>query len=300
MNTREPDYHPYPASPQISDFVRRYMYVEADHHIETPLYPAPTGCGYMGYLFGGEAWCFVDGVKFSSRTGLHFCCQIDRREFVVHYQGKIGHIMAEFTATGMYRLFGQSTGSLHQLWHDAINVIDPEIAETIKRDLSSAPSRNARIAAFDQAFIHLAKSARPEVPIIDEAARLIEQSQGRISISELCKMLDVSDRNLSRKFSQFVGVTPKFYARAVQLNNIMQRLLSRGDGNLTDLAIESGFYDQSHFIKSVQKFIAKTPKEITGGERHMINWFVGELETLGEATPTKKLPGTPLPKKVSQ
>ena len=288
MNTREPDYRAYPAAPQISDFVRRYMYVEADHHIEAPLYPAPTGCGYMGYLFSGDAYCLVDGEKFSSQTGLHFCCQIDRRDFVVHYKGKIGHIMAELTATGMYRLFGQPTGSLHHLWHDAIDVIDPKIAEKIKQDLSAASSREDRIATFDAAFTHLAKSARPEVPIVDEAARLIEQSQGKVSISSLSEKLNVSERNLSRKFSQYVGVSPKFYARAVQLMIIMQQLLMRKERNLTDVAIEQGFYDQSHFIKSLQDFIDETPREITGGERHMVNWFAGELEAIGFTSSNKR------------
>ncbi len=282
MSDPQPKYRSFPASPHIADYVKRYMYVEPDSLVDGSMYPAPTGCGYIGYLFSGHAWATVDGINTSSSTGLHLCCQIDQRHFEVFYQGHVGHIMAELTATGLYRLFGVATGSLTHLWHEFEDVIDPDSARKLKENLSLASTRDEKITAFDHFFETTAESANSPVKYVDEAVRMIEKSKGRITIAALCKNLSMTERNLSRVFKKIVGVSPKFYARAVQLNIIMSKLMECNNKTLSELATECGYYDQAHLTKTMQSFISQSPKDFSECNPHMLHEFMGRSEFLKE------------------
>lgn len=62
------------------------------------------------------------------------------------------------------------------------------------------------------------------------------------------------------------------------MNAIIARLLAKQHDNLTDLALESGYYDQAHLIHTVRRYAFQNPKAISRGERHMLNWFLDETQ----------------------
>ncbi|MEM9681478.1 MAG: helix-turn-helix domain-containing protein [Bacteroidota bacterium] len=65
---------------------------------------------------------------------------------------------------------------------------------------------------------------------------------------------NVSQRQFQRTFKQLTGYTPKQFQRIARLQPILDKAYP---SNLTQLALEFGYYDQSHFINDFKK--------ITGG-----------------------------------
>ncbi len=276
----QPDvYDIHPAAPEISTFVRRYMCADTDIYLDSVMAPAPTGHCYMGHIFRGECWCVVDGEESRSHTGFHISCQVDQRSFEIKYRGRLGHVMAELAPTALYRLFGLPAASIHHLAVDWSDALDSSLAQTLMDRLTNLDNIEERVAAFDAMFEALAQSATPAVPHIDEAVQIIEANGGLTTVAELCEQLSVSERNLSRRFQQVVGISPKFFARAVQLNSVVGKLLTQDEKALTELAHECGFYDQSHFIKTMQQFFRQGPREFLNGDNHMFHVFIGEFRT---------------------
>lgn len=97
--------------------------------------------------------------------------------------------------------------------------------------------------------------------ILKLATNLILKSKGTISIQEVCERLSVLERTLQRYFSQEIGVTPKQFAKIIQFSESMDQIIDSDYSNLSDIGYETGYADQSHFIRTFKRYTGKTPKE---------------------------------------
>lgn len=81
-----------------------------------------------------------------------------------------------------------------------------------------------------------------------------------IHISEVAASVQVHPVHLIRTFREFLGSTPGEYLRRCRLDRAA-RLLVHGDLPLAQVALESGFADQSHFSKAFRRQFALPPGE---------------------------------------
>lgn len=101
----------------------------------------------------------------------------------------------------------------------------------------------------------------------DEAISLIRQTKGTLSIEEICAQMELSTKQLERKFLATVGVTPKVFSRITRFLNVCHHIDEFKDKNLTELAYDCGFYDQAHFIKEFRRFSGYPPGAFFEKER---------------------------------
>ena len=268
-------YEILPTAPDLSGFVRRYLHADLDYCVNTYIRPAATGFGYMGHTFRGKTPCVIDGVKTSSASGFLIACQVDSRDIRIEYEGRLGSLLAELSPTGIYRLFGIPLGRLTHLNHDWFDLFDAKTANDMTAGLLAATNKEERKAALDELFRKHMADARPRVPYVDDAVDLIDQEYGRIKIAHLCEQLGVNERSLSRNFRHITGLSPKFYARAVQMNFVLGKMMEGDEKVLSRLALEYGFFDQSHFSRTMQEFFRQGPREYLESDNHMFNVFMG-------------------------
>jgi len=80
------------------------------------------------------------------------------------------------------------------------------------------------------------------------------------SVPEIAGMCNMSPRNFNRKFIDAMGVSPKKYNRIIRFQKIINLFSSNKTNlNLTALAYEFGYADQSHFIRDFADFSGITP-----------------------------------------
>lgn len=95
-------------------------------------------------------------------------------------------------------------------------------------------------------------------PFIDSAKKQIEcYPEMNLSIDEMAHSLYISKYHFIRSFKQAVGLTPHQF----QIQNRVrkaQHMLSDID-SITEVALTTGFCDQSHFIKHFEKYVGLTP-----------------------------------------
>jgi AraC-like DNA-binding protein len=63
-----------------------------------------------------------------------------------------------------------------------------------------------------------------------------------------------------------VGLSPKQLGKVIRLQAALKMLLNQKNGNLTQVAYESDYYDQAHFIKDFKDFTGINPKEFLKDE----------------------------------
>ena len=76
-------------------------------------------------------------------------------------------------------------------------------------------------------------------------------------LDDLAQQLDLSKFQFLRQFKQSMGMTPHAYLKRVRLEYAKKALMK--GGNLSDVAYQVGFFDQSHFNKAFKNAYLITP-----------------------------------------
>lgn len=80
-----------------------------------------------------------------------------------------------------------------------------------------------------------------------------------ITLNDLSDLTGISKYHLLRSFTRQMGISPYSYLEAIRINEA-KKLLEQGISPL-EVALKTGFTDQSHFTNFFKKFIGLTPKQ---------------------------------------
>jgi AraC-like DNA-binding protein len=88
---------------------------------------------------------------------------------------------------------------------------------------------------------------------------LAQHPSGRVR--QLSRMMGLSRRQLQRRFSTAVGYGPKTFQRILRLQHVLAlaRKTQICDGKLSLLALETGYADQAHMTREIQRLTGQRP-----------------------------------------
>ncbi|MCL3781075.1 AraC family transcriptional regulator [Prolixibacteraceae bacterium JC049] len=78
------------------------------------------------------------------------------------------------------------------------------------------------------------------------------------SIEEYCSNSGTNYTTLNRNFTKVIGITPKKFERLIKFRKSLCSLIDSND-KLTSIGINSGYFDQAHFIREFKMFLNETP-----------------------------------------
>ena len=115
---------------------------------------------------------------------------------------------------------------------------------------------------------------KPEDSYTDEIchARWLLESmpENPFSIQELSEQVFISPYYLIRSFKKQVGLTPHKFQMQNRIRKAQSILLQCN--SITEVALTTGFCDQSHFDKWFHKIVGLTPTEYIGAQGALSNW----------------------------
>lgn len=93
------------------------------------------------------------------------------------------------------------------------------------------------------------------------AVRYLEENfRDHMQLSELAEHCDLSSTHIHRLFQRLLRMSPAEYLLALRLQEA-RRLLATTDEPLSEIALGTGFFDQSHFTKRFRKMTGMTPTQ---------------------------------------
>jgi len=101
----------------------------------------------------------------------------------------------------------------------------------------------------------------PELGMVQRVATAIVARCGQVRVDELAFDAGMSARQLRRLFLEQIGLTPKHLARVIRFRESVSRLGKSQRGDLTQVALDCGYYDQSHFINEFRELSGYRPAE---------------------------------------
>lgn len=98
---------------------------------------------------------------------------------------------------------------------------------------------------------------RPEIIF---AAKKIVDSNGMCNVKDLAYQCCISQRHFERNFKEHTGFSAKSFSRIIRFNALLSKL-DYPNKSFTEIALDFGYYDQSHFINDFKAFSGYSPKE---------------------------------------
>ena len=125
--------------------------------------------------------------------------------------------------------------------------------------------------------MELSYKALPFIDYIEESIKLIDKHFGNITVSDVVTKIRRGKRQFDRKFHDVVGVSPKYYAKIVQLYHVLNVICSKNYSSIQELAFKGEFYDLPHFVNAFKKLTGFTPSEFIKSDKHIALKYFNEI-----------------------
>jgi methylphosphotriester-DNA--protein-cysteine methyltransferase len=268
-------YAEYLPGPRLAPFVRCYWVLECPAHevSASPERILPDGCAEIVVHYG-DPFRRLDenGVAISQRRAL-FAGQIERFLLLVP-EGRVGMFGVRFEPAGA-RPFVHV--ALSELVGQVVSLGDVfgGDAALFEERLLEAKDDAARVRTTERCLadrLDHGRSAHREVVL---ATRRLLATDGRIGTEELKHGLFGGRRQLERAFRDHVGLSPKRLARIVRFQSVFRRLEANPAADWVHIAIDCGYYDQSHLHRDFRDFAGETPLRFASGSHPIADCFLG-------------------------
>ncbi len=193
------------------------------------------------------------------------------KHFYLENTGLSRMIGIKFKPAGLYYLFGLEMSSLVDKVVELESALGDKALDLVK--ITNQYSEVKESVEKIQAYLMNCVSRSYEVSKLEQAIDLILHKRGLVAIEELSDVVKLSERQFERIFKKSVGLTPKKYCRIIRFAHIF-RLIKNEDNRWIEIALDSGFFDQSHFIKDFKEFTGEDPSKYLFEEKNMANFFL--------------------------
>ncbi|MCD8538666.1 MAG: helix-turn-helix domain-containing protein [Leadbetterella sp.] len=267
------DYQVFEPGEELNTFIKCYWTLESAGEEPSPKQTiVPDGCMEMIFHYGDlylqytgkgnrlvQPRCFVIGqltrpleIEPTGKTGI-FSVRFHPEGFLPFATLPIKEM--ENTAVSLEKLFGSRGLELEQ-------------------SVLTARETSERITLTEAFLFRQLTETETIDRIIKSTVETLLTANGQISVEELSRKTRINRRQLERKFSLAIGLSPKQLSKILRLQATLQLLLGGKANNLTSLAYEGRYYDQAHFIKDFREFTGLTPKEFYDDQLKMSRFFM--------------------------
>lgn len=145
---------------------------------------------------------------------------------------------------------------LDDIWEDQGRRAEIHALEFRLAQVSGITQRMACVARF---LVKLLRDSKEPDAVITQALSLIAEAKGQLPVETLAAAVRISGRQLERKFTQHVGLSPKAFCRITRFRQAKFMLESMPGIRGCDLASACGYYDQTQLIREFRWFTGQTP-----------------------------------------
>jgi len=131
----------------------------------------------------------------------------------------------------------------------------------LESDILSAPDNNRMIKCTEAFLMKYIPEKDPNVQEINRIVETIMEEKSIIKVDDVMNRFAINKRTLQRLFKKYVGVSPKWIIQRYRLHEAAEKMVERKAENWSRLALDLGYFDQSHFIRDFKTIIGQTPGE---------------------------------------
>jgi len=151
----------------------------------------------------------------------------------------------------------------HELADRSIDLEDVwgEEATRLADVLQAAPSADAKQTLLETALLQrIDETAQPH-PDVEATVELIAAEPSSVRVGDISRRLDVSERQLRRRFERAVGYGPKTFGRVLRFRRFLDLVEAHGYP-LSQAAADAGYADQPQLTRECNDLGGLPPAEL--------------------------------------
>lgn len=267
------EYNTYPPSKSLAKQIKFYWSLEnkeddAPHNRERIF---PDGCIELIFNYSDKFKKFDNDIDFHIQPPSFIHGQL-KTYFELQATGRIGVFSARMHPAGLQPFidfdvdtFTGSTLTMSEVWG--------KDGEALEADMLACITNDERIAVLEKFLLDKRSDLKVDNTPVEYCVDAMLKSVGDVSIDRLADELEIGKRQLERRFTAAVGISPKLLARVIRFQNILQLIENKEFKSFTTVAYEGGFYDQAHFIRDFKDFTGLNPKQYFSENLEMVKHF---------------------------
>lgn len=245
----------------LAPFVRELMVVETGEAVTRVRLPEPGLV--LGVRYRGAA-SLLDGRASARLPDLSLAGMTDTARRM-HTAAGSGAILARFHPAGAAKFFSQPLHELHGTTAALGELVPAPDADRVQARVAEATTDRARAAALEAFLFERLRPQEPD-PVVAAAIEALTAAQGALPIRALARRLAISQDPLEKRFRRAVGTSPKQFASLLRLRRAIDGY--RPGSSLTRLALDAGYYDQSHFTRALRAATGQPPGKFLRASEH--------------------------------
>jgi AraC-like DNA-binding protein len=178
--------------------------------------------------------------------------------FVIDTEGEAATAGVHFKAGGAFPFFklppGELTNqsvALESLWGAGSN--------RLRERLLEAKTFGEKFRVLELCLLEQLAKPLQRHPAVGFALQQFLGSRQPPPVSRVVEQVGFSQRRFIQLFRGEVGLAPKLFCRVGRFQKVIQTAHAHGEVDWAQVALDCGYYDQSHFIHDFQSFAGITP-----------------------------------------
>ena len=266
------DYKTYAPSVDLSAFVKCYWTLNAPEELVSEKQRiVPDGCMEMIFHYGDLFKQYLQDGNFIIQPRSFVFGQITS-PLDIEPTGNTGIFAIRFYPETFIPF---SSMLINEMDNKAVALFDlyGEDGIILEKTILNALTTEGRIKIIETFLLNKLTTSDAIDRIAKSTVEAIVNLNGQLSVDELSKQLKINRRQLERKFSSIIGLSPKQFSKIIRLQTALKMLANKNFETLTDIAYEGDYYDQSHFIKDFKEFTGMSPKQFYSNNLKMSALF---------------------------
>ena len=260
------NYQTFPPHLELKSLVSCYWTLEvpSDHNNQKQRI-IPDGCIEMAFILGDDIKRYTSENEFILQPRAMVLGQTIE-PFYIEPTGYVNTFAIRFYPYGFSNFVSVSIKDLANKETPISQLFNLKIASKLERNIIEAGSTEKRIDIIERFLLEKLNDEETIDKIVKVTIDTLLSTKGSSSIIKILKGDLSKRRQLERKFIKQIGVSPKQLGKVIRLQTALKMLLNNKSENLTNIAYESEYFDQAHFIKDFKEFTGINPKEFLGNE----------------------------------
>lgn len=257
-------YQEYIPSDALQKYVKcYYVYESGLQHLADDRAFA-TGCVEIMFNLDGAQWQTNINGRFIQTSKVELWGQIIK-PLPIKLTGKSSMLGIRFHPFGAALFFHEDVSLFNNQVIDLRCLMGPVIDElyAMLQDAAEITNRIALIENFLVKRISLLEFRKEKSTLVKRVMNELARDDFFDNIENVASRYGITSRYLQKIFLQTTGLTPKLYSKINRFQKSLV-LVGRGDLPLTSIACDSGYFDQSHFIREFRSFTGMTPSAFKG------------------------------------
>lgn len=189
--------------------------------------------------------------------------------------GGVKSLMVFFKPLGMYQLFGTTMFLLTNSSMTLHDFLGKNRAENLINQLKENQTCEHQIEVLNNFFLQITP-AKKDTDKIKKVLDFIHEKKGHVTIADIENHGHYHRRTLERHFRKMIGITPRVYAQIYQFKCLINFLEVNPKITWTQLAEQSGYYDQSHMSRYIKEFLNVSPNSLVTLDMGFINYLLNK------------------------